>query len=103
MSQATEKQMHFGDMSSQINSFKLSFNRIVPYLYSLQITLIPVYVRFVHVPLPPEAARSRSLSVPPAPCFLHRRHSPPSSPCPGVTCPPASVWFVLEPHRTGRG
>ncbi|BAT99991.1 hypothetical protein VIGAN_10153900, partial [Vigna angularis var. angularis] len=74
MSQATEKQMHFGDMSSQINSFKLSFNRIVPYLYSLQIPLIPVYVRFIHVPLPPEAARSRSLSVPPAPCFLHRRH-----------------------------
>ncbi|KOM40105.1 hypothetical protein LR48_Vigan04g030300 [Vigna angularis] len=33
-------------------------------LLCLQIPLIPVYVRFVHVPLPPEAARSRSLSVP---------------------------------------
>ncbi|KOM53562.1 hypothetical protein LR48_Vigan09g222100 [Vigna angularis] len=63
----------------------------------LQIPLIPVYVRFVHVPLPPEAARSRSLSVPPAPCFLHWRHSPPSSPCPGVTCPPA---FALVRPRT---
>ncbi|KOM53026.1 hypothetical protein LR48_Vigan09g168500 [Vigna angularis] len=90
--------MHFGDMSSQINSFKLSFNCIVSYLYSLQILLIPVYVRFVHVPLPPEAARSRSLSVPPAPCFLHRRHSPPSSPCPDVTCPPASA--LVRPRTT---
>ncbi|BAT74036.1 hypothetical protein VIGAN_01162200 [Vigna angularis var. angularis] len=94
MSQATEKQMHFGDMSSQINSFKLSFNCIVPYLYSLQIPLIPVYV---------EAARSRSLSVP-----LHHAS------CTGVTPRPRLrarvshahqllLWFVLEPHRTGRG
>ncbi|BAT95876.1 hypothetical protein VIGAN_08270000 [Vigna angularis var. angularis] len=68
MGQAIEKQMHFGDMSSQINPFKISFNCIVPYLYSLQIPLISVYVRFIHVTLPLKAARSRSLSC--APCTM---------------------------------
>ncbi|KAK2420510.1 hypothetical protein QL285_031230 [Trifolium repens] len=29
-------------------------------------------------------------------------HSPHSS-ASGITCPPASAWFVPEPHRTGRG
>ncbi|KEH18787.1 hypothetical protein MTR_8g028495 [Medicago truncatula] len=28
-------------------------------------------------------------------------HSPPSSAL-GVTCPPASAWFVTEPHRNER-
>ncbi|BAU01673.1 hypothetical protein VIGAN_11095300, partial [Vigna angularis var. angularis] len=68
MSQATEKQMHFGDMSSQINPFKLSFNCIVPYLHSLQTPLIPVYVRFVHVPLPLKAYQEPLLVC--APCTM---------------------------------
>ncbi|BAT98958.1 hypothetical protein VIGAN_10032600 [Vigna angularis var. angularis] len=92
MSQATEKQMHFGDMSSQINPFKISFNCIVPYLYSLQIPLIPVYVRFIHVPLPPEAARSRSLSVP-----LHHAS------CTGVTPRPRLRARVSHAHQLPSG
>ena len=46
-------------------------------------------------------ARSRSLSVPHL--FLHRRPLPALVNARDVTCPPASAWFVLEPHRTGRG
>ena len=46
-------------------------------------------------------ARSRSLSVPHL--FWHRRPLPSLVNARDVTCPPASAWFVLEPHRTGRG
>ncbi|KOM43511.1 hypothetical protein LR48_Vigan05g111500 [Vigna angularis] len=47
----------------------------VPYLYSLQIPLIPVYVRFIHVPLPPEALPGA------APCLCPLHHAT----CTGVT------------------
>ncbi|KOM28128.1 hypothetical protein LR48_Vigan503s000300 [Vigna angularis] len=36
-------------------------------------------------PFHSKPARSRSFSVPRAPCLLHRHHSPPSYQCPGVT------------------
>ena len=77
--------MHFGDMGSQINSFKLSFNCIVQYLYSLQIPLIPVYVRFVHVPLPLEACQEPLLVRAPYTMLLAPAITPCPRQCPGVT------------------
>ncbi|WVZ04024.1 hypothetical protein V8G54_024830 [Vigna mungo] len=81
-------------MSSQINSFKISFNCIVPYLYSLQIPLIPVYVRFVHVPLPLEACQEPFIVR--ASCTGD--HSPPSQ-CPGVTFIPRAPFIKKKKKK----